>query len=182
MITILSALAWTVGGAVSAPTADYDLVIANGRVMDPETYLDAVRNVGIKDGRIEVITTAELDGDRVIDASGHVVSAGFIDTHHHGAGNPWGVKASLRDGVTTPMDLELGVINVEAWYANREGKWVANYGAAASHEFHRMRVLDGMPIAELAELLQKSERAVESALARARRAFRAAYDPGVNDA
>ena len=42
--------------------------------------------------------------------------------------------------------------------------------------------VDGMPIAELAELLQKSERAVESALARARRAFRAAYDPGVNDA
>ena len=58
------------------------------------------------------------------------------------------MKVGLRDGVTTPMDLELGTINVDAWYAEREGRWPVNYGAAASHEFHRMRVLDGMPIPE----------------------------------
>ncbi len=32
--------------------AEYDIVILNGRVMDPETYFDAVRNVGIKDSKI----------------------------------------------------------------------------------------------------------------------------------
>ena len=53
---------------------------------------------------------------------------------------------SLRDGVTTPLDLELGTINTEGWYAQRKGKWPVNFGAAVSHEFHRMRVLDKMPI------------------------------------
>ena len=129
----------------------HDLVILNGRVMDPETDFDAVRNVGIRDGLIVTITDQALSGNETIDATGHVVTAGFIDTHHHGAGKSWGVKASLRDGVTTPMDLELGTINVADWYAAREGRWAANYGAAASHEFHRMRVLDGMPIAEPAD-------------------------------
>lgn len=122
----------------------FDLVIVNGRVMDPETNLDAIRNVGIQDGRIVAITEDSIDGSEAIDATGLVVAAGFIDTHHHGAGNAWGVKASLRDGVTTPIDLELGTINVAGWYAEREGSWVANYGAGASHEFHRARVLDNI--------------------------------------
>ena len=112
---------------------------------------DGIRNVAIRDGRIEAITESDVEGRETIDASGLVVTAGFIDTHHHGAGNAWGIKASLRDGVTSPMDLELGTINIDDWYAERDGKWVANYGAAASHEFHRMRVLDGMPIAEPAD-------------------------------
>lgn len=131
----------------------YDVVIVNGRVMDPETEFDAVRNVGIRDGRIVAITEDAIEGAESIDATGLVVSPGFIDTHHHGAGSPWGVKASLRDGVTTPMDLELGAINVSGWYEQRDGKWAANYGATASHEFHRMRVLDQMDISEPADAL-----------------------------
>ena len=130
---------------------EYDVVILNGRVMDPETFFDAERNVGIHDGRIVTITKDTISGADTIDATGHVVAPGFIDTHHHGAGNLWGVKASLRDGVTTPLDLELGAINIDAWYAQREGKWPANFGAAVSHEYHRMRVLDNMPIAEPAD-------------------------------
>jgi hypothetical protein len=131
--------------------SEYDVVILNGRVMDPETNFDAVRNVGIRDGRTVTILEDKIAGEESIDASGHVVTAGFIDTHHHGAGNAWGVKASLRDGVTTPMDLEVGTINVDGWYAQREGKWAANFGAAASHEFHRMKIMDGMPINDPAD-------------------------------
>jgi hypothetical protein len=37
--------------AIPAAAQDYDLVILNGRVMDPETRYDAVANVGVKDGR-----------------------------------------------------------------------------------------------------------------------------------
>ncbi len=145
-ILVKLSLALLLSTSLAAQAEQYDLVINNGRVMDPETYFDAVRNVGIKNGRIVTITSDRLEGKDTIDASGHVVAPGFIDTHHHGAGTAFGVKLSLRDGVTTPMDIELGAINVGKWYKQRKGKWQANYGAAASHEFHRMRVLDGMPI------------------------------------
>ena len=130
------------GNGVAQET--YDVAILNGRVMDPETNFDAVRNMGIRDGIIVTITEGEIAGTETIDATGHVVSAGFIDTQHHGHGNLFGVKVSLRDGITSPMDLEYGNINVDAWYAEREGRWPVNYAAAASHEMHRMRVLDGM--------------------------------------
>jgi len=125
-------------------TDGYDVVIVNGRVMDPETNFDGVRNVGIKDGIIVSITEDEISGVETIDASGHVVSAGFIDTQAHSHGNSWGVKVMLRDGITSPMDLEYGNINTGDWYAEREGKWPVNFAAAASHELHRMRVLDSL--------------------------------------
>ena len=124
----------------------FDVVILNGRVMDPETNFDGVRNVGIKDGIIVTITEDSIFGAQTIDATGHVVSPGFIDTQAHSHGNPWGVKVMLRDGITSPMDLEFGNINSGAWYAEREGKWPVNFAAAASHEMQRMRVLDKLPM------------------------------------
>ena len=67
-----AALAWTLALAACAPAAPpeptYDLVIANGRVMDPESGLDAVRHVGVRGGRIEAISETPLQGTRVVDA------------------------------------------------------------------------------------------------------------------
>ena len=63
----------------------YDIVIENGRAMDPETGLDGVRNIGIAGGTIGAISEMPLRGKAVIDAKDHVVVPGFIDIHTHTA-------------------------------------------------------------------------------------------------
>ncbi len=114
--------------AVPALAQDYDLVINNGRVMDPETMFDDIANVGITKGRIVAISKQPLSGTETIDATGHVVSPGFIDTHYH-AMDVFGSKMALRDGVTTGMDLEAGSFNVKDWYAEKaKTGWQVNYG------------------------------------------------------
>ena len=83
-ILIFSLLfAFTISTAMPVQAKDYDLVILNGRVMDPESGMDEVRNVGIKDGKIAVITKKTIKGKESIDASGHVVAPGFMDGHFH---------------------------------------------------------------------------------------------------
>lgn len=125
-------------------TADYDIVINDGRVMDPETNFDGVRNVGVKDGKIAVITKKKITGRETIDAKGLVVAPGFIDTHWH-YHRPWSNKLALRDGRTSVMDLELGTHGpyIDQWYKERKGNSQVNYGQAVAHEFARAEVLDG---------------------------------------
>ncbi|WP_066961693.1 amidohydrolase family protein [Microbulbifer sp. Q7] len=120
----------------------YDIVIMNGRVMDPETGYDAVANVGIKDGVVTSITTKSIKGARNIDATGHVVAPGFIDLHSHGQ-DDFAFRLYARDGVTTPMDLEVGQYPIDQFYKYWEGKALLNYGATVSHAFARLKVLDG---------------------------------------
>jgi N-acyl-D-glutamate deacylase len=127
---------------VALPAADYDLVILNGRVMDPETGLDAVRNVGVKDGKITAITQNAIKGKETINEKDHVVAQGFIDGHAHTTDIPLGQKALLRDGVTTAMELEGGALPVDRWYANLKGKSQTNYGASVSSSAARTAVFD----------------------------------------
>jgi N-acyl-D-aspartate/D-glutamate deacylase len=108
----------------------YDLVLAGGRVMDPESNLDAVRNVGVTGGRIAAISATPLQGREVIDAKGLVVAPGFIDLHSHGQ-TPENYRLKACDGVTTALELEVGAVGIPAWYGAREGKAAVNFGASS---------------------------------------------------
>lgn len=110
-------------------STEFDVVILNGRVMDPETEFDAVRNVGILNGKIALISEKEISGKETIDATDHVISPGFIDFHTHASNTPFGQRLHLRDGVTTPLELEMGAFPVDVYYASLEGKSYTNYGA-----------------------------------------------------
>jgi N-acyl-D-aspartate/D-glutamate deacylase len=91
----------------------YDVVLSGGRVMDPESGLDAVRNVGIQGRRIAAISERPLQGTTVIDAKGMVVAPGFIDLHSHGQDDE-NYRYKARDGVTTALELEVVFLRFRA--------------------------------------------------------------------
>lgn len=119
----------------------YDIVLKGGRVIDPETKLDAVRNVGIIQNRIAEISSEPLRGKEVIDVSGLVVAPGFIDLHVHGRTNVE-QEYQLHDGVTTALDLEWGVENLGMWYESRKSKALIHYGASVNWPYERFRSMD----------------------------------------
>lgn len=133
-------VAWSAAACARQEPTRYDLVIANGRVLDPASGLDAVRHVGITGGRIAQIAESPLQGTRVIDATGHVVTPGFIDLHEHGQQEE-SYRMMVRDGVTSAFELEVGTGDVAAWYSARDGGQIVNYGVSVGHIPVRMRVL-----------------------------------------
>jgi len=137
---LLVAATLAAGACANQPAATYDLVVANGRVIDPESGLDGVRHVGIKGGKIEIVSEAPLQGTRVVDASRHVVAPGFIDLHEHGQQEE-SYRMMVRDGVTSAFELEVGTGDVAQWYKAREGGQIVNYGVSIGHIPARMKVL-----------------------------------------
>jgi N-acyl-D-aspartate/D-glutamate deacylase len=131
----------------------YDLVLKGGRVMDPETGLDAVRDVGIRDGKIVRISSETLSGRRVIQADGLVVAPGFIDLHQHGQ-EIESQRVKALDGVTTALELEVGAPDVAQFLKAKEGCSILHYGSSASHAAARAMVL-GAPLPP-GEILPKS--------------------------
>ncbi len=122
----------------------YDVVIEHGRVVDPESGLDAVRNVGIQNGKIVRISTDPLQGKRMVDASGLVVAPGFIDLHQHGQ-DLESQRVKAFDGVTTALEMEIGVPDVAQFLKRKEGHSLIHYGSSASHVAARALVF-GVPI------------------------------------
>jgi N-acyl-D-aspartate/D-glutamate deacylase len=122
----------------SAPA--YELVLANGRVIDPESKLDAVRYVAISGKRIAAISAKPLSGKTTIDAKGLVIAPGFIDLHSHGQDEE-NYRYKAMDGVTTALEMEVGASPVARWYDERAGKSLVNYGATAGHIPAKMAVM-----------------------------------------
>ena len=79
----------------------------NGRVIDPATKLDALRNVAIRGHQIVAISAKPLTGKATIDASGLVIAPGFIDLHSHGQDDE-NYRYKAMYGVTTALEMEVG--------------------------------------------------------------------------
>src|SRR5262245_61159798 len=120
------------------PQERYDIVLKGGRVVDPETGLDAVRNVAVKGGSIVRVSTEPLRGTTELDATGLVVAPGFIDLHSHGQ-DAENYRLKALDGVTTALELEIGVPDVARFLSERAGKSLIHFGATASHSFARVQ-------------------------------------------
>ncbi len=131
------------GGPASAQT--FDLVIANGRVIDPETELDAVRHIGIRDGVIAAVSEVNLVGAEELDAQGLVVAPGFIDIHSHSPSRLGGAIQVL-DGVTTQLDLEAGAFPVTAYGEHFAGGTPIHFGASVAHFAVRTKVIEGRDV------------------------------------
>ena len=122
----------------------YDIVLEGGRVIDPETNLDAIRNVAIRDGKIARISAAPLNGRRVIPAAGLVVAPGFIDLHQH-AQDLASQRVKAFDGVTTALEMEIGAPDVAEFLNAKQGHSLIHYGTTASHVAARALVF-GAPL------------------------------------
>jgi N-acyl-D-aspartate/D-glutamate deacylase len=162
MTRLIFFLCFLIPLAALAAGQQYDLVIEGGRVIDPETGLDAVRNVAIRDGKIVRVSSDVLSGRRVVHAAGLVVAPGFIDLHQHGQ-EMASQRVKALDGVTTALELEIGAPDVAQFLKSKEGHSLIHYGTSASHVAARAAVF-GAPLpaevigphAGIPEILPKS--------------------------
>ncbi|MDR7417831.1 MAG: amidohydrolase family protein [Armatimonadota bacterium] len=145
---LVTGLVWATGagapyGAASAAAIapPYDVVIRNGRVMDPDTGLDATGLlIGIRGTRIAAITRDALRGRLEIDAGGRVVAPGFIDILSYDP-NPYGVWYKVADGVTTNLAMHGAAVDMRAWYrAYERSRPPVHFGGAFFYTAARTRV------------------------------------------
>ena len=176
-------------GALDTPTAaeldaTYELVIAGGRVINPETKLDREGlNVAVQDGRVALVTDKALKGKRVIDAKGLIVAPGFIDNLSYDP-NPVGVWNKIADGVTANIAMHGGTASPEKWYPYYErNKTPLHFGASffytqARNPFKLSRYDTAKP-EQTQQLAEQAEQALnDGALGIS---FSLEYVPGVNE-
>jgi len=179
----------TAEGELAVPTAaeldkTYEIVIANGRVINPETKLDREGlNVAVQDGKIALVTDRKLKGERVIDATGLVVAPGFIDNLSYDP-NPIGVWNKIADGVTSNIAMHGGTASPEKWYPYYErNRTPVHFGASffytqARNQFKLSRYDTAKP-AQTQKLVEQAERALNNGVLGI--SFSLEYVPGVND-
>ena len=125
---------------------EYDAVLRGGRVIDPESGLDAVRDVAIVGDRVVAVGIGLPPGRQEADVASQVVTAGFIDLHSH-AHDLGSARLQVMDGVTTALELEAGITPVAVAYAAAAAVGPPlNYGFAASWTLARMAVLSGVTL------------------------------------
>lgn len=134
--------------ACDEPAPVYDVVINHGRVIDPESQLDAVRSIGIRKGKIVAVSETPLAASEEIDASNRVVSPGFINLHSHSVAEA-GYQLELLDGVTTVLELEAGGYPIDQFGQQLGASPLTHFGASVGHAWIRMQIIDPAALAEL---------------------------------
>ncbi|MDD4680449.1 MAG: amidohydrolase family protein [Clostridia bacterium] len=103
----------------------YDIIIRNGRVIDHASNTDAIKDIFIKDGYIvdKNVNEKEVKAEKIIDATGCIVTPGFLDSHTHlfwGGSGDLSTHADiscLPNCVTTGIDAgSTGVSSFESFY------------------------------------------------------------------
>ncbi len=179
-----------VSGAINVPAlalqdvAPYDVVISGGRVIDPATGTDAIRNVAIRADRIAAVTSEPLGGRTVVDATGLVVAPGFIDLLASSTAEAEGQIYKVFDGVTTAISMHGGPVDVARWYQERSDSGsFHHFGTTVGHG--ALRPAAGVTdryAAATPEQLQKMLALAKSALAAGAVGigFGVAYVPGAS--
>jgi len=166
--------------AAPGPGHRHQLVIANGRVIDPATGFDEVAHLGIDDGVIVSLSIEPLVGEQTIDSTGRVVAPGFIDLLSYEP-NSFGVWRKLADGVTSNLAMH-GISNyARPFFARYEEKSPIHFGGAFSHNFIRAALLgadigDELEDPQLAELGDAAVEAMADGMAGL--SFSPEYSPG----
>ena len=137
------ALSLVIGCSQGDAQSTYDTVIVGVRVVDPESGMDEIANIGINGDEIAAITTELISGRTKIEADGLIAAPGFVDLHVHGQ-DAYSERLSILDGRTTQLELEAGALPVSDYYEYKSGQSISNYGASVGHTFARVEVMDGI--------------------------------------
>ena len=144
VVRALLLFGWLGFASAGHAQAAFDIVVAKGRAIDPETGLDGVRWIGIRDGRIAAISRTPLRADGARRERAWWSAPGFIDLHAHGQDISPAARMQAFDGVTTALELEAGSPVAAAYdLVAREGRPI-NYGFAVSWLFARIAEKEGM--------------------------------------
>ncbi len=123
-------------GPEVGPDHVFDLLITNGRVIDPASGFDGALEVGINDGVITAIQPPGGTARALLDVGGQVVAPGFIDLLSADP-NRFGEWFKVADGVTTNLAMH-GVNNyANAFFDNNEAKMPIHFGGAFHQHFMR---------------------------------------------
>ena len=166
LLLLFVLLVFSVGCKV-APEETYDLIIKNGRVIDPESQLDKVTDVAVKNGKV-VALEEDLNSQAktVIDATGLIVSPGFIDILSSDRANKHAHTHKITDGVTTTMGMHGGPVDPLAYAQTfKESGALINYGRAVGHRsIRRAAGLDDGTIPASKEQLKKMVEIADKAI------------------